>query len=222
MLFFCFVLLKNDTPRIAVKAPKIRNSCLDRLYMLLIGGGVFTYIGIFFFSFPLVQAVLNRVLIERPDVGGYLPHYYVCSTCHGQPQQPITALRKLIRWRYEWDGCNSSKKRARSAAGSWPGADAFPAVPKVAQEPKMLPQTRLTAPWAPMDMVITGVSGYISRIVRVASSSVSTSRLHFGITAYFATSAPSFCMRRMVSTMVSLSGVEQKLWQEAITRTSAS
>lgn len=80
VLFFCFVLLKNNTRRIAVKVSNIRSGCLDRIYMLLIGGGIFIYIGIFFFSFPLVQAVVNRVLIERPDVGGYLPHYYVCST----------------------------------------------------------------------------------------------------------------------------------------------
>ena len=53
-------------------------------------------------------------------------------------------------------------KEERRSAGSCPGAEALPAVPKVMADPNTLPHTLLIIPWRPMDMVITGVS-YVLR-----------------------------------------------------------
>ena len=50
------------------------------------------------------------------------------------------------------------KKVLSRFAGICPGADAFPAVPKVTQEPTSCPQIRLITPEGLMDIVITGVS----------------------------------------------------------------
>lgn len=57
----------------------------------------------------------------------------------------------LLRW-------ITSKTRASSSAGICPGAELSPMVPKVAQEPKISPASRLTVPVPPMDMVRRGRS----------------------------------------------------------------
>ena len=111
------------------------------------------------------------------------------------------------------------KKVLSRFAGICPGADAFPAVPKVTQEPTSCPQIRLITPAGLMDIVITGVSLCSSFIVIVASSSVRTSRSHWGITANFTMSAPRDCIRQRLFTMMFLSGVAVKSWREATTFT---
>ena len=53
-------------------------------------------------------------------------------------------------------GCSARRILRSADSSSCPGAEACPTVPKVTQEPNTCPQTRLTAPRDPMDMVITG------------------------------------------------------------------
>ena len=82
-------------------------------------------------------------------------------------------------------------------------------VPKVTQEPKTCPQTRLTAPSAPMDMVISGASP-CSEASRVTARSRSTSREVWGITASFRMSAPAASIFSRAVFITSVSGVPSK------------
>ena len=104
----------------------------------------------------------------------------------------------------------SSNISFTTAAGSWPGAEAFPAVAKVRQEPNNSPLMRLMAPRRPMDIVMTGVFGCSSFMVSVASRRVRTSRSRVGITAYLTMSAPSSCILQRSRTMSSFGGVALK------------
>ena len=47
--------------------------------------------------------------------------------------------------------CKSVSIRLKSLASICPGADAFPAVPKVSAEPNVSPQIRLTSPVPAID-----------------------------------------------------------------------
>lgn len=77
------------------------------------------------------------------------------------------------------------------AAGGWPGALAWPSVPKVAALPNAPPQNRVAAPKGPMLMVISGVSGRAAAASAVACKSSAASARVLGMTASLATSAPA-------------------------------
>ena len=84
-------------------------------------------------------------------------------------------------------------------------------------EPIASPQMRLTAPSAPMLMVMTGVSGWRSAISAVAASRARTSRRLWGMTASLGRSAPEACMAHSRAVISAWDGVLAKSWLEQTT-----
>ncbi len=50
------------------------------IYFGVIVISVLIYIGIYFFRFPLISYAFKGVLLERPDITGFVPHFYTLST----------------------------------------------------------------------------------------------------------------------------------------------
>ena len=85
--------------------------------------------------------------------------------------------------------------------------------------PTAPPQTRVTAPSAPMLMVMSGVPGIFRPASAVACKSSAASAAVRGITASLAMSAPAMAVR--VSTISSSGGVPSKWWRLYTVRTPA-
>ena len=82
--------------------------------------------------------------------------------------------------------------------------------PKVAALPKAPPQNRVTAPIAPMLIVMSGTPGRAAWARAVASSRRAASAAVWGITASLAMSAPASAIPTSVSAMASVAGVPSK------------
>ncbi|MCI9533379.1 MAG: hypothetical protein HFG53_01045 [Lachnospiraceae bacterium] len=79
-IFIISLLLKVRFPihkKIIIKSKK--SNQLVFIYMLIILFGVLAYTTRHFFEFPLVKAIYNRIIVERPDVSGNIPHYFTFS-----------------------------------------------------------------------------------------------------------------------------------------------
>ena len=74
-------------------------------------------------------------------------------------QQQLTKLDELIKARFVGYKCSAFSTSFTMPSETCPGALACPGLAKVMAEPKVSPARRLTAPSAPMLMVMTGVSG---------------------------------------------------------------
>lgn len=74
-------------------------------------------------------------------------------------KQQLTKLDELIKARFVGYKCSAFSTSFTMPSETCPGALACPGLAKVMAEPKVSPARRLTAPNAPMLMVMTGVSG---------------------------------------------------------------
>ena len=74
-------------------------------------------------------------------------------------KQQLTKLDELIKARFVGYKCSAFSTSFTMSSDTCPGALACPGFAKVMAEPKVSPARRLTAPSAPMLMVMTGVSG---------------------------------------------------------------
>lgn len=76
-----------------------------------------------------------------------------------QRNQQLTKLDELIKARFVGYKCSASNTSFTISSETCPGALACPGLAKVMAEPRASPERRLTAPRAPMLMVMMGVSG---------------------------------------------------------------
>lgn len=79
--FFVIFLLWKDKfiikKQIVIKCKRSRQLILA--YICIILSGVFCYFIRYFWDFPLIKAIFQKVIVERPDVSGNIPHYFTYS-----------------------------------------------------------------------------------------------------------------------------------------------
>lgn len=78
--FVCFLLWKDKVKikkRIVAKCKSSQQ--LIWVYICIVLSGVFLYFIRYFWDFPLTKAIFQKIIVERPDVSGNIPHYFTYS-----------------------------------------------------------------------------------------------------------------------------------------------